>query len=193
MKNKCLYIFLLLFLLPATINLNSCSFSKPVSKPSSTAPATAPATTVTPAVPVIQAWIAPTAIAPGDSARLSWDVSNATSVAIDQGIGVVPLSGWRQVSPDATTTYNITAHFADGTVKNSVTLAVSAAEALPSGSTVDNNWVGSTYTMEYHYPWCSIAKRITPPHKVWFEAWQDALDSGYHPCPVCKPPHRNEL
>jgi hypothetical protein len=186
MKKNCLFMLLLVFLWPAAINLSSCSFIKPVSKPSTTSPATTPVETVP--TPVIQAWVAPAVIAPGGSARLSWDVSNATSVSIDQGIGVVPLSGSRQVSPDTTTIYSITAYFAAGTVKNAVTLDVSAKETLPAGSLDDKTWVGSTYTMEYHYPGRSIAKRITPPHKVGFEAWQDALDSGYHPCPVCKPP-----
>jgi hypothetical protein len=40
---------------------------------------------------------------------LSWEVSNATSVTIDQGIGNVALKGSRAVSPQTATVYTLTA------------------------------------------------------------------------------------
>ena len=45
----------------------------------------------------------------GGMSTLSWSSSNATSVLIDQGIGMVAASGTRSVSPDETTEYTITA------------------------------------------------------------------------------------
>lgn len=45
----------------------------------------------------------------GESLTLSWNVTGATSVSINQGIGVVPASGNRIVTPSATTTYTLTA------------------------------------------------------------------------------------
>ncbi|MHB8085661.1 MAG: hypothetical protein ACYDHZ_07535 [Dehalococcoidia bacterium] len=51
----------------------------------------------------------PTNIGVGQSATLSWNVSGADSVSIDQGIGQVPPSGSRVVTPYSTTSYDLTA------------------------------------------------------------------------------------
>ncbi len=45
----------------------------------------------------------------GATATLSWEVSGATAIAIDQNIGTVPPHGSVEVSPAATTTYTLTA------------------------------------------------------------------------------------
>jgi len=50
-----------------------------------------------------------TTITEGDSATLSWEVTEATAVTIDPGIGLVDLTGFISVSPAATTTYTLTA------------------------------------------------------------------------------------
>jgi len=66
-------------------------------------------------VPVINYFTPnPPNITAGGSATLSWDVSNATSVTIDQGVGVVASSGTTSVSPVATTNYTLTAGNAAG-------------------------------------------------------------------------------
>ena len=46
-------------------------------------------------------------ITEGESATLSWEVTNATSVSLDQEIGTVALSGSTSISPTSTTTYTI--------------------------------------------------------------------------------------
>jgi outer membrane murein-binding lipoprotein Lpp len=51
----------------------------------------------------------------GESATISYQTLNATSVSINQGIGNVPLNGSVPVSPQVTTTYTITAVGAGGT------------------------------------------------------------------------------
>src|SRR4030042_2563622 len=51
----------------------------------------------------------PATIAPGESSTLSWNVTGATTVSIDQGIGNVALAGTRVVMPGATTVYTLTA------------------------------------------------------------------------------------
>ncbi len=191
MRYRYLLAFVLLVLLP--IILSSCMWpfgSSTTSPSTTTTPATTPTTSTPPAVPapVIQAWVSPTGITPKGSATLNWNVTNATSVVIDQGIGSVPPSGLRQVFPDVTTTYTITAYFAGGTVVNSVTLAVAPAGTPAPGSAGDKDWLGSTYTKEYHFPSCTIARNMTPPHKIWFETWQQAKAAGYRPCSVCRPP-----
>jgi hypothetical protein len=49
-----------------------------------------------------------------DPSTLSWTVTNATTVSIDQGIGTVAATGTQQVTPLTTTTYTLTATNADG-------------------------------------------------------------------------------
>ena len=67
------------------------------------------------ALPVVNSFTAsPSSITVGSSATLSWNVSNATSVTIDQGVGAVGSSGTTSVSPAATTTYTLTATNAAG-------------------------------------------------------------------------------
>ena len=51
----------------------------------------------------------PSAISAGEGSKLSWDVSDATSVTIDPEIGRVALTGTRQASPTETTIYTLTA------------------------------------------------------------------------------------
>jgi hypothetical protein len=51
----------------------------------------------------------PSTISVGRSAVLTWNVTGADTVTIDQGIGQVPASGSRTVSPYSTTSYTLTA------------------------------------------------------------------------------------
>ena len=81
-----------------------------------------------PPAPTIDSFAAsPGAITQGQSSTLSWSVSNATSVTIDQGIGAVPASGTRVVSPGATTRYTLSAATASGTATATTTVTVNAA------------------------------------------------------------------
>lgn len=67
--------------------------------------------------PVISSFGAnPDSVTSGESSTLIWNVTDATAVTIDQGIGDVALTGTRMVSPDATTTYTLTATNSSGTV-----------------------------------------------------------------------------
>lgn len=59
----------------------------------------------------------PSTIESGESSTLSWNVTDANSVTIDQGIGPVELSsGTRSVNPTTTTTYTLTATNSAGSV-----------------------------------------------------------------------------
>lgn len=79
-----------------------------------------------PPVPAIAATftVAPNVITQGDSALLQWNVSGATLISIDQGIGSVPASGSLSVSPGVTTTYTLTATNSANSVIKSVVLTV---------------------------------------------------------------------
>lgn len=75
--------------------------------------------------PTISSFTAnPSEIFKGDKSTLSWGVSNATSVSIDQGIGTVGNSSSQEVGPIETTTYTLTASNNDGTVTKSCTITV---------------------------------------------------------------------
>jgi hypothetical protein len=81
---------------------------------------------VKPAPILINIDVNPAVINSGDSAALIWGVSGANAVSIDQGIGSVPLTGNKLVSPTDTATYTITASGPAGTVSKSVVLSVNA-------------------------------------------------------------------
>ncbi|MFC1905578.1 zinc-ribbon domain-containing protein [Chloroflexota bacterium] len=88
---------------------------------------TAPAITT----PVVASFTAdPSAITTGQTATLSWDVSGATSVTIDQGIGTVSSTGTKVLSPTATTTYTLTATNSAGPKAATIKITVSKA-AVP--------------------------------------------------------------
>ena len=61
-------------------------------------------------LPTINSFLASSGtITSGESCSLSWSVSDATTVSIDQGIGDVDLTGSWDVFPTTTTTYTLTA------------------------------------------------------------------------------------
>ncbi|MBA7643343.1 hypothetical protein ES703_51068 [subsurface metagenome] len=87
-------------------------------------------------MPVINSFTAsPGNITLGASSTLSWGVSGATTVSINQGVGGVTPSGTRVVSPAATTTYTLTATNAAGSVTQPVQVVVSGGGG--SGSALE--------------------------------------------------------
>jgi hypothetical protein len=79
-----------------------------------------------PSAPTIHSFTAnPTTIHTGGSATLAWNVSNATSLTIDNGVGAVTgASGTKSVSPTQTTTYTLTATNATGTKTATATVTL---------------------------------------------------------------------
>ncbi len=88
--------------------------------------ATAPAAT-TPA-PTAQLTATPETITAGDQVVLSWKTMDADSVSID-GIGSVPSSGVKTVTPTTTTTYHLTARGDGGSTDATATVTVNPAQA----------------------------------------------------------------
>ena len=76
------------------------------------------------ASPTASLTVNPTTLAHGQSAMLTWQTTNATSVSIDQGIGTVQPNSSLQVTPTASTTYTLTAKGAGGAQTAAVTLTV---------------------------------------------------------------------
>jgi hypothetical protein len=66
----------------------------------------------------------PSTISAGQLATLQWNVTGATSVSIDQGIGKVAPVSSKVVSPYYTTTYTLTASSSCCTISKSVVLTV---------------------------------------------------------------------
>ena len=78
-------------------------------------------------VPIIVAFTAnPTSITQGATSTLSWQVQNATTVTIDNGVGMVSLNGTRGVTPAATTVYTLTATNANGNASQQATVTVTS-------------------------------------------------------------------
>ena len=81
-------------------------------------------------VPVINHFTAtPPNIHPGGTSTLSWDVTGATAVALDRGIGAVDATGTWSVTPLGTTNYTLTASNSFGhTVQTLPVLVTEAPE-----------------------------------------------------------------
>ncbi|MCX6008002.1 MAG: zinc ribbon domain-containing protein [Chloroflexi bacterium] len=83
---------------------------------------------VVPPLPVISAFTAsPSAVNPGQTANLQWNVTGASYITIDHGVGTVPASGSAPISPSENTTYTLTAGGRAGSVKASTTVTMAGA------------------------------------------------------------------
>jgi peptidoglycan-associated lipoprotein len=92
--------------------------------PAETAPIAAPAV-----APTAQLTATPAVISAGDQVQLSWRTTDATSVSID-GIGTVPSSGVKTVTPAMTTTYHLLARGEGGSAEATATVAVNPPPAV---------------------------------------------------------------
>jgi hypothetical protein len=97
----------------------------------------------TPTTPIVNSFLAnPTTITAGESSNLSWSVTDAITVAIDQSVGSVASTGTTAVNPITSTTYTLTATNVAGSVTASVTVTVGAAygsidvKSTPDGAKV---------------------------------------------------------
>jgi len=75
-------------------------------------------------VPIVLFSINPESMQTGHSATLKWEVTNATEVSIDGGIGKVQVKGSKQVKPTSSTSYTLTAVGEGGTRTETVDIEV---------------------------------------------------------------------
>lgn len=115
-------------LMVALVAVAGCKKKTPPPPPQTAPPVTAPA-------PTAQLTATPSQISAGDQVQLSWSTTNATSVSID-GIGDVPSSGVKTVTPSVSTTYHLVAKGDGGTADATASVTVSAppAVAVPSST-----------------------------------------------------------
>ena len=54
-------------------------------------------------------------------------------------------------------------------------------------------YVASKFSIKYHQPNCKHALKIQSQSRVTFKTAKQALDAGYTPCTVCKPPAKESV
>lgn len=140
---RCILLSILLTAIPA-VALSGCitivpspqTFDPPDNSPSVTAPQQIGITPETRRVVINSFTIDPPHIESGASCIVNWDVSGATSVSIDNGIGNVGLTGHMGITPSATTSYTLTAGNASGTQTASARVVVNSASPVPAPTTL---------------------------------------------------------
>ncbi len=126
MANKYKRFFILVFLLIVLVACNT-EPTIPVTEPLAPLPKPLepPKLQTVPPAPVIEYFQAtPDRIGLGNSAELSWYVSGATTIFLDQEIGNVAMTGIIKVYPTISTTYTITATNEGATVSSTTTVLV---------------------------------------------------------------------
>jgi peptidoglycan-associated lipoprotein len=107
-----------------------CKKKAPPPPPPAPQPPVAQPTPPPPPAPSITAFSAePSSIERGQSSTLNWNVTNATNISIDNGIGSVQANASRRVFPGASTTYTLTATGAGGS--KTATATVNVTEPPP--------------------------------------------------------------
>jgi|ERR1051326_6465730 peptidoglycan-associated lipoprotein len=91
-----------------------------------------------PAAPTATLAANPAVIQPGQTTTLTWQTDNANDISIE-GLGIVPSSGSKPVTPSASTTYTLSAKGPGGSKDASarVTVNTPVAQAQPSPSDED--------------------------------------------------------
>lgn len=111
------------FLLVALVAFSGCKKQKPLPTPEAAPPPIAAA------APTARLTATPTVISAGDQVQLSWRTTDATAVSID-GIGDVPSSGVKTVTPTETTSYHLVARGEGGSADASASVTVNAPPAV---------------------------------------------------------------
>ena len=78
----------------------------------------------------------PTSIEQGETTTLQWSARNANTVRIEPGIGGVPTTGMRSVSPNSSATYTATAMGPGGTSTDTVRVTVNSGAPPPTSPPV---------------------------------------------------------
>jgi peptidoglycan-associated lipoprotein len=140
-------IFVPAVLLVALVAVSGCKKKQPLPPPAEAAPPVAAA------APTAQLTATPTVISAGDQVQLTWRTTGATSVSID-GIGDVPSTGVKTVTPTSSTTYHLIARGEGGSADASASVAVNAppAVAVPTNTmTAEEEFKANVQDAFYDY------------------------------------------
>ena len=55
----------------------------------------------------------------------------------------------------------------------------------------DHKYIASKFSIKYHQANCKRIRKIQPQNRVTFPTAKQALEAGYMPCPICKPPNKD--
>jgi peptidoglycan-associated lipoprotein len=110
-------------LLVAMVAIAGCKKKQPLPPPAAVAPAVAAV------APTAQITATPTVVSAGDQVQLSWRTTDATTVSIE-GIGDVPTSGVKTVTPTVSTSYHLVARGEGGTADATARVTVNAPPAV---------------------------------------------------------------
>ncbi len=130
MRHKRITTFAVLAALAAVLSLAGCAKkAAKVQPPAPPAPAPAPTATLAANPPAVQQ---------GQSSVLTWHTSNADEISI-AGLGTLPASGTRSVTPTASATYTLVAKGPGGTNEADarITVTTPVANAAPSPTDED--------------------------------------------------------
>ena len=119
-RNRILVPFVLLV---ALVAIAGCKKKPAPLPPAAAAPA------IVAAAPTAQITATPTVVSAGDQVQLSWRTTGATTISID-GIGDVPSSGVKTVTPSVSTTYHLVARGDGGSTDASARVTVNAPPAV---------------------------------------------------------------
>jgi peptidoglycan-associated lipoprotein len=108
-------------LLLAMVAVAGCK-KKPLPTPPAPPPIAVPA-------PTAQITATPSVVSAGDQVELTWRTTNATSVSID-GIGDVPTSGVKTVTPSVSTSYHLVARGEGGSAEADASVTVNPPPAV---------------------------------------------------------------
>jgi peptidoglycan-associated lipoprotein len=117
------------FLLAVVALLSSAGCNKKVAK-------STPPTPPQPSAPTASLAASPNVIQQGQTAVLSWQTTNSTDITI-AGLGDVPASGSRSLTPDSSTTYTLEAKGPGGTQEASARVTVNPRSVSATNSPTD--------------------------------------------------------
>jgi peptidoglycan-associated lipoprotein len=121
------------FVIAMILTASACSKKTPIPPPPPPPVATAPTNNAPASTkPVVAEFSAePSSIERGQSAILRWTVSGSSNVALNNGIGTVPASGNRRITPAETTSYTLTATGPGGETTATATITITSPPPPP--------------------------------------------------------------
>lgn len=102
------------------------------------------------AAPVANLSISPATLERGQSAQLTWNTENASTVTID-GIGTVDSTGSRTIMPNESTTYHLSAKSSAGTAEANASVSVHAPVAKVAPPTEEELFARNIKDIFFNY------------------------------------------